>query len=168
MMIIPIYSVLFRAVTIDPWRTVGSLPPLLLSLGANFVKAVPATLPSRAGRSPPRGKLFALKSFEYLLEPREFVHQLAPTQNRGGVVYSRTPVAGADQVLDRVGRHAHRVSLSINRLLDNKNWHVKFSGRDHRDGNQPKTTILSPASSYVSSFWALSWKCFNLSVITAS
>ena len=68
---------------------------------------------------------------------------MAPARNREWVVYSKPPFAGPEQVLDYVGRYTHRVAISNNRLLDIENGQVKFSRKDYRDGNQPKTMTLS-------------------------
>ena len=89
------------------------------------------------------GKLQFFHSLERLREPREFARYLTPARNREWVVYSKAPFAGPEQVLDYVGRYTHRVAISNNRLLDIENGQVKFSWKDYRDGNQPKTMTLS-------------------------
>ena len=89
------------------------------------------------------GKLQFFHSLERLREPHEFARYLAAPRNAEWVVYAKPPFAGPEQVLDYVGRYTHRVAISNNRLLDIEDGQVKFSWKDYRDGNQPKTMTLS-------------------------
>ncbi len=59
------------------------------------------------------------------------------------VVYAKKPFAGPRQVLDYVGRYAHRVAISNNRLIDIDNGQVTFRWKDHRDDNKQKIMTLS-------------------------
>ncbi len=55
------------------------------------------------------------------------------------------PFAGPEQVLDYVGRYTHRVAISINRLLNMEDGHVRFRWKDYADGNQQKSMTLAAA-----------------------
>jgi hypothetical protein len=59
------------------------------------------------------------------------------------VVYAKRSFAGAQQVLDYVGRYTHRVAISNNRLLDIDAGQVQFQWKDYRDDNRQKTMTLS-------------------------
>ena len=58
------------------------------------------------------------------------------------VVYCKKPFAGAEQVLDYIGRYTHRVAISNNRIVDAKNGKVTFTYRDRRDGDILKEMTL--------------------------
>lgn len=89
------------------------------------------------------GKLQFFHSLEPLQQPREFSRYLAPARQAEWVVYAKRPFAGAQQVLDYVGRYTHRVAISNNRLLDIDAGQVQFQWKDYRDDNRQKTMTLS-------------------------
>ena len=52
------------------------------------------------------------------------------------------PFAGPQQVLDYVGRYAHRVAISNNRLLDIEHDQVAFQWKDYRHNDRQKKMTL--------------------------
>jgi hypothetical protein len=59
------------------------------------------------------------------------------------VVCTKPPLSGPQQVVDYVGRYAHRVAISNHRLVNIEDAHVKFNWKDYRDNPQQKTMTLS-------------------------
>jgi hypothetical protein len=58
------------------------------------------------------------------------------------VVYAKKPFAGAEQVLDYLGRYTHRVAISNDRILDLSQGAVTFAYRDRARGDLPRTMTL--------------------------
>jgi len=58
------------------------------------------------------------------------------------VVYSKPPVAGADQVIDYLARYTHRIALSNDRLVALKDGQVTLRWKDRANGNQKKLMTL--------------------------
>lgn len=58
------------------------------------------------------------------------------------VVYSKKPFAGAEQVLDYIGRYTHRVAISNNRIINIAAGNVTFTYRDRRKGSKLKKMTL--------------------------
>jgi hypothetical protein len=88
------------------------------------------------------GKLRFFSSLEHLLDPKAFVHYLAPLRKKRWVVYAKPPFGGPEQVLNYLGRYTHRVAISNHRLLSIDNGKVTFQWRDYRHSNQQKTLTL--------------------------
>src|SRR3954451_15945964 len=63
---------------------------------------------------------------------------LSRTSPVARVVYAKRPFAGAEQVLEYVGRYTHRVAISNNRILDIEDGKVRFQWKDYRRGGQQK------------------------------
>ena len=62
--------------------------------------------------------------------------------NTDWVVYAKKPFASPQQVLDYLGRYAHRVAISNNRILCAKDGQVSFTYRDRKDKDRLKTKML--------------------------
>ena len=58
------------------------------------------------------------------------------------VVYSKTPFAGAGQVLAYLGRYTHKTAIGNHRLVGFDGQHVRFRWRDYADGNRVKVMRL--------------------------
>ena len=87
-----------------------------------------------------RGKFIdALK--KKLPQEKKFINGLYKTP---WVVYSKEPFAGADQVIDYLGRYTHKVAIGNHRLLNVDETGVRFSCRDYRD-NKEKVMPLEGA-----------------------
>lgn len=82
-------------------------------------------------------------TLQSLRAPEAFQRYLAPLRKQEWVVYAKPPFAGAQQVLDYLGRYTHRVAISNHRLLDIDEGTVTFRWRDYRDGNRSKTMTLA-------------------------
>ena len=79
---------------------------------------------------------------------RQLVNRLF---NKPWVVYSKAPFAGPAKLLDYLSRYTHRVALTNNRLVDNRNGQVTFTYRDRRDGDRRKQLTL-PADQFIRRF----------------
>src|SRR6201997_803299 len=88
------------------------------------------------------GKLEFFSSLQSLRDRSSFLDYLAPLREAEWVVYAKRPFAGAEQVLDYVGRYTHRVAISNNRLLDVSEGNVPFRYKDYRHHAQQKTMTL--------------------------
>src|SRR5258708_6527272 len=58
------------------------------------------------------------------------------------VVYAKPPFAGAERVLEYVGRYTHRVAIANNRIVDIEDGKVRFRWKDYRDENRQKVMTL--------------------------
>jgi hypothetical protein len=58
-------------------------------------------------------------------------------------VYSKTPFAGPEQVIQYLGRYSHRVAITNHRITQVSKAHVSFTYKDYRD-NQDKLMRLTP------------------------
>jgi hypothetical protein len=74
--------------------------------------------------------------------PREVAAILGSSSRKNWVVYSKPPVAGADQVLDYLGRYTHRIAISNERLVSLQDGRVTFRWKDRARGNQEKLMTL--------------------------
>ena len=70
---------------------------------------------------------------------------LMAAAHKSWVVYSKPPVAGADQVIDYLSRYTHRIALSNERLVAMKDDQVTFRWKDRAQGNQEKLMTLGAA-----------------------
>jgi hypothetical protein len=88
------------------------------------------------------GELQFFSSLEALHDPVAFRRYLDRVRQINWVVYAKPPFAGAEQVLDYVGRYTHRVAIANNRIIDIKGGKVRFRWKDYRDGNRQKVMTL--------------------------
>jgi hypothetical protein len=58
------------------------------------------------------------------------------------VVYCKPPFGGPEGVLKYLGRYTHRIAISNNRILSNRDGRVSFLWRDYADDNRQKTMTL--------------------------
>jgi hypothetical protein len=58
------------------------------------------------------------------------------------IVYCKPPFDGPKGVLQYLGRYTHRIAISNNRVLDNRDGNVSFLWRDYADDNRKKTMTL--------------------------
>jgi hypothetical protein len=87
-----------------------------------------------------RGKFIgALK--KKMPQSKKFINDLYKTD---WVVYSKEPFAGAEQVIEYLGRYTHKVAIGNHRLLNVDETGVRFSWRDYRD-NKEKIMSLEGA-----------------------
>jgi hypothetical protein len=88
------------------------------------------------------GELGFFSALAHLNDPDAFQRYLAPVRQAEWVVYAKRPFAGAEQVLEYVGRYTHRVAISNNRILDIEDGKVRFQWKDYRYGGQQKPMTL--------------------------
>jgi hypothetical protein len=67
---------------------------------------------------------------------------LGQASRKNWVVYSKPPVAGAEQVIDYLARYTHRIALSNDRLVAMQGGQVTFCWKDRAHGNQKKILTL--------------------------
>jgi hypothetical protein len=67
------------------------------------------------------------------------------------LVYTKQPFAGAEQVIQYLGRYVHRTAISNHRLVGIKGDQVTFKYRDRKDGNKEKLATL-PAVEFLRRF----------------
>jgi Putative transposase len=88
------------------------------------------------------GELRFFSSSERLHDPVAFRRYLDPARQVNWVVYAKPPFAGAEQVLEYVGRYTHRVAIANNRIVDIEEGKVRFRWKDYRDANRQKVMTL--------------------------
>lgn len=81
----------------------------------------------------------------HLAEKRAFGHYLTPLWRLDGVIDSKRPFAGPEQVLRYLSRYTHRVAISDHRLVEVTDNHVTFTWKDYRDASRIKHMTLAPA-----------------------
>jgi hypothetical protein len=59
------------------------------------------------------------------------------------IVYAKSPMGNAAQVVEYLARYAHKVAISNHRILDISNATVVFQYKDYNDHNKSKTMPLS-------------------------
>jgi len=79
---------------------------------------------------------------ERLRDPVAFRSYLDPARRVNWVVYAKPPFAGAEQVLEYVGRYTHRVAIANNRIVDIEDGKVRFRWKDYRNENRQKVMTL--------------------------
>ena len=95
-----------------------------------------------------RGKLLSTLEKAHvsgdLRSPRgcEIPALLAAASRKSWVVYSKPPLAGADQVIDYLSRYTNRIAISNDRLVSLADGKVTFRWRDRANGNQSKFMTL--------------------------
>jgi hypothetical protein len=78
---------------------------------------------------------------EIFAAPEGFARLVRTLRSQEWVVYSKAPFAGAEQVLDYLGRYTHRVAVSNNRILHVDDQYVTFSYRDRRNNVRKEMTL---------------------------
>jgi len=58
------------------------------------------------------------------------------------IVYAKRPFAGADQVIEYLGRYTHKVAISNHRLQSITNDQVSFTYKDYREDSKTKVMTL--------------------------
>lgn len=69
---------------------------------------------------------------------KSLVHQLYKTP---WVIYARQPFAGAQQVVEYLGRYTHKVAISNHRIIHIDENGVTFNYRDYRDNHKKQMTL---------------------------
>jgi Putative transposase len=77
-----------------------------------------------------------------LADCRAFTAFLGRLRAIDWVVYVKQPFAGPEQVLHYLGRYTHRVALSNDRLVDDRDGRVRFRWKDYADHDRVKVMTL--------------------------
>lgn len=78
----------------------------------------------------------------HLKDPRTFEVFRRQLYHKKWVVYCKPPFAGAQGVLQYLGRYTHRIAISNNRILKLRDGEVSFRWRDYSDGDKQKTMTV--------------------------
>ena len=78
----------------------------------------------------------------HLKQPGDFELFRKQLYQKRWVVYCKPPFDGPKGVLQYLGRYTHRIAISNNRVLDNRDGNVSFLWRDYADDNRKKTMTL--------------------------
>jgi hypothetical protein len=81
-------------------------------------------------------------SIGHLEQPGNFEIFRKQLYQKRWVVYCKPPFDGPKGVLQYLGRYTHRIAISNNRVLDNRDGNVSFLWRDYADDNRKKTMTL--------------------------
>jgi Putative transposase/Transposase zinc-binding domain len=90
-----------------------------------------------------KGVLVFDGAISHLKEPGTFESFRRHLYNKKWVVYCKPPFNGAKGVLQYLGRYTHRIAISNNRILSNRDGRVSFLWRDYADDNRQKTMKLT-------------------------
>ena len=90
-----------------------------------------------------RGDLAFPGSISDLKEPGTFDTFRKQFYEKKWVVYCKPPFGGPEGVLQYLGRYTHRVAISNNRILANRDGNVSFLWRDYADDSRQKTMTLT-------------------------
>lgn len=89
-----------------------------------------------------RGSLVFPRSISHLKKPGVFDTFRKQFYDKKWVVYCKPPFGGPKGVLQYLGRYTHRIAISNNRILANRDGNVSFLWRDYADDNRQKTMTL--------------------------
>lgn len=84
------------------------------------------------------GSLQFFSSLQPLNQPNAFYRYLDPLEKLDWVVYSKKPFGGPENAIEYLGRYTHRVAISNQRLLTDKDGKVSFLWKDYREKNKNK------------------------------
>jgi hypothetical protein len=89
-----------------------------------------------------RGVLVFPGCISHLDDPGDFESFRKQLYKKKWVVYCKPPFDGPKGVLQYLGRYTHRIAISNNRILINRDGNVSFLWRDYADDNRKKTMTL--------------------------
>jgi hypothetical protein len=89
-----------------------------------------------------KGDLVFPGSISHLKEPGDFDIFRKQFYKKEWVVYCKPPFDGPQGVLQYLGRYTHRIAISNNRILTDRDGNVSFLWRDYADDNRQKTMTL--------------------------
>jgi hypothetical protein len=82
-------------------------------------------------------------SVEPLQDAFAFAELLRSQENREWVVYAKPPFGGPQQAIEYLGRYTHRVAISNQRLLSDKDGQVSFQWKDYKHENKQNSKIMT-------------------------
>jgi len=89
---------------------------------------------------------------EIFSTPEGFARLIRKLRSWKWVVYSKAPFAGAEQVLEYLGRYTHRVAISNNRILNVDEKNVTFSYRDRLNNLNVRKEMTLQANEFIRRF----------------
>ena len=78
-----------------------------------------------------------------LADPPSFAALVTQLRATPWVVYAKRPFAGPEQVLDYLGRYTHRVAISNERLVGQRDDRVHFRWKDYADHDRVKVMTVA-------------------------
>jgi len=88
-----------------------------------------------------RGKFVAELRKGFPTEPQSLYDKLF---KRRWVIYAKLPFAGAEEVIEYLGRYTHKIAISNHRIQSVEANAVSFVYKDYRDAAKKKTMQLKP------------------------
>jgi hypothetical protein len=89
---------------------------------------------------------------QHLRRPKAFKRWLDHLVARNWIVYSKSPLNKAKQVVRYIGRYTHRVAISNRRILDIKDGQVWFKYKDYRANRTEWKTAHLDAQEFIRRF----------------
>ena len=81
---------------------------------------------------------FISKLHKNIKQDKEYIRQL---YKNDWIVYAKEPFAGAEKVVEYLGRYTHKVAISNHRILKIDKENVSFKYRDYRDNKEKVMTL---------------------------
>lgn len=79
---------------------------------------------------------------KYLQIKENFEELIAKMYNKEWISYCKPPFRDAKSVIKYLGRYTHRVAISNNRIIKEKNGKITFKYRDYKDNKKEKEMTL--------------------------
>jgi hypothetical protein len=89
------------------------------------------------------GQLQFPGSIEPLQDAFAFAALLRWLEDRDWVVYAKPPFGGPQQAIEYLGRYTHRVAISNQRLLSDKDGQVSFQWKDYKHENRQNSKVMT-------------------------
>jgi hypothetical protein len=119
------------------------VPSRFLPTSRRALPALQATVSRRSAKGIQCRRVGILFVIGTAADPVAFRSYLDPARRVNWVVYAKPPFAGAEQVLEYVGRYTHRVAIANNRIVDIEDDKVRFfRWKDYRNENRQKVMTL--------------------------
>jgi hypothetical protein len=89
------------------------------------------------------GELAFFGDLEPLRKASAFSAYLDPLCGADWVVYAKPPFGGPQQAIEYLGRYTHRVAISNQRLLSDKDGEVAFQWKDYKHENRQNSRVMT-------------------------
>jgi putative transposase/transposase-like zinc-binding protein len=129
------------ALAADRARWIAGRPSFLFPVRALSI-VFRAKYLARLQRAFDAGHLTFTAGTAQLADRHAFIAFLQRLRAVDWIVYAKRPFAGPEQVLDYLGRYTHRVALSNDRLVDDRDGRIRFRWKDYADHNRGKIMTL--------------------------
>ena len=90
-----------------------------------------------------QGQLQFPGSLKPLQDAFAFADILRSQEVREWVVYAKPPFGGPQQAIEYLGRYTHRVAISNQRLLSDKDGRVSFQWKDYKHENRQNSKVMT-------------------------